>query len=683
MGGRGGFGTVAPVTGMDIGRTVLVTPLAPARGGNGLAMRGAMLLEALANGGPVDLVVIPVSGSATTLGWARAFARQIVAVDLPVGEAAWAHVTAQLADPRLRDRLAQTVPVPYRATLAPPTLAATIADLLGHDVPPTSVVALRSYLAPVGIELGRCLGARVVVDVDDDDEALLRALGADEEADASGRLAAAWLPEANEVWAASPREAAAIADRHGLQSIRVVPNAIRVAPPPAPLPGSGRLLFVGNLTYGPNLDAARTLALDVLPRVRDQRPDVGLTLVGPGEAADLAELSVLEGVHVTGLVGDLAPWYGKADVVVVPLRHGAGTRIKVLEACGFGRPVVASTAAMSGLDDLTQDGIVVADGPDATATAVLDLLGDPSMATARARAARRAVHDRYSPGAVGPTVRRSALGEPDGSSLRFRVLWHDIVVDCADRDVQKAMEAIAPIAEHAFAATASMRYGVEGRSGAYRVVEEGDLVARVSTAAAAGDVVHQRLHRRAFERVALDGWARLHGALVDLGGKRVLIVGPSGAGKSTLALRLLLDGAALQGDESVLLRAGESVAVARPLHLKAGADLVVPELADLGPHLPAIDDVLVADPGRLGYPWRLTVAPVDHIVMLTADGTAGCTPISHTEALPALVSQLFPVTETKAELLRRLTTALAGVRCHRLGRGDPAAMVRAMICDLR
>jgi hypothetical protein len=168
----------------------------------------------------------------------------------------------------------------------------------------------------------------------------------------------------------------------------------------------------------------------------------------------------------------------------------------------------------------------------------------------------------------------------------------------------------------------------------------------------------------------------------------VLITGPSGAGKSTLALRLLLDGAPVQGDESALLRAGASVAVARPLHLKAGAELVVPELAELAPGLPRIDDVLVADPGRLGRGWQVTVAPLDHLVMLTADGDAGpegpdgCVPISHTEVLHALVGQAFPVTETKPELLRRLTTALSGVRCHRLGRGDPAAMVRALIRDL-
>jgi len=488
------------------------------------------------------------------------------------------------------------------------------------------------------------------------------------------------------VWAASPPELAALAGRHGLPAVRVVPNAVRVAPiatsRPAPPPGAGQLLFVGNLTYAPNLEAARDLAFDVLPRVRARREDARLTLVGPGEADALAALAAVDGVRVTGRVGDLAPWYAEADVVVAPLRHGAGTRIKVLEAGGFGCPIVASTAALAGLDDLADDGVVVADGPDATADAVLDLLDHPAAARDGAEAVRRAVRERYSPGAVGPAVRRGAYGEPEGSSVRFRVLWHDVTVDCADPDVRSVLDAIAPSAVHAFAATRSMRYGVEGRPGAYRVLEEGDLVATVATGAAAGDLVHQRLHRRVFEQTSRDGWVRLHGALVDLGGRRVLITGPSGAGKSTLALRLLLDGADVQGDESVVLRAGESVAVARPLHLKPGSERVMPELADLASGLATIDDVLVVDPARLGHPWRLTVAPVDDIVVLGPDGPDGCVPMSHIEALPALVDQLFPVTETKPELLRRLTGGLAGVRCHRLGRAAPAAMVRTLIRDL-
>ena len=64
---------------------------------------------------------------------------------------------------------------------------------------------------------------------------------------------------------------------------------------------------------------------------------------------------------------------------------------------------------------------------------------------------------------------------------------------------------------------------------------------------------------------------------------RVLVVGPSGSGKTTLAARLLLDGADVQGDESVLVRRDASLAVPRALHLKPGYAPLLPELAALAP----------------------------------------------------------------------------------------------------
>ncbi len=677
----------------------MVVPLAPQRSGNGLAMRAGATLEALAAAAPVDLVIVPVSGPATPTDWARAHARHVTVAELPGPDDAHALVTAHLADARLRDRLSRTAPLPARAALAPPTLAARIAGELGDD-PTAAVVVMRTYLAPLGIELGRVLGARrMIVDADDDDEALLRALGDDAEADAFARLAGVWLPDADEVWAAAPAEADALRARHDLGVVRTVPNTIRlpapVGPPPGAAPSEARLLFVGNLTYGPNREAARTLALDVLPRVRAHHPNATVDLVGAHGAGTIDELGARDGVRVHGAVTDLAAAYANADVVVVPLRHGAGTRIKLLEAAAFRRPIVASGAALGGLDLVPDRELMVADDADATADAVVDLLADPARAAALAGAAHDAVARRYTRVAVGPAIRRGALGEPEAAAtLAFRVLWHDVTVEACDDEVVVALEAMVPTAVHGFAATEQTHYSVEGPPGAYRIAEDGDLVTTVATAGDARDEVHRRLHRRVFEQASRRGWIRLHGALVDLGsdrsGSRVLVTGPSGAGKSTLATRLLLDGLVVQGDESVMLRGRECVAVARPFHLKPGAEAILPDLGAAHPELPSIDDVAVVDPGRLGLPWRVTVAPLDHLVLLTPGPEA---PGAQADAvhlvaepamalLPELVPQLFPVTETKSALLRSLTRALAGVQCHRLTVGAPEAMSRALMTNL-
>ena len=399
-----------PRSGGKRGVVVLVSPIVPALGGNGLAMRAGMVLEALAGGFDVDLVVVGVSGPLADTGWARATARTLVALE-PVADAAGAreHLTRQLADPLLRDRLGRSAPLPQRARLAPPTLAAeAIAGLGERARAPLALFALRGYLAPLGLTLGRELGAgRVVVDLDDDDETFERAAGSAEEADAIARLACAWLPEADVVCAAAAHEAEAIASRYGLAALAVLPNAVRPPALTVPAPGAGRLLFVGNLTYPPNLEAARVLAHEILPVVRETHPEATVDLVGRHDGA----ISASPHVRVAGPVGDLAPWYAGADLVVAPLSRGGGTRIKLLEAFAFRRAVVATPAAVCGLD--VSDGREVAIGrsPRELAELAGSLLADPARAAAIAEVAAATLSAHYTQEVVAPRVRALAGGE--------------------------------------------------------------------------------------------------------------------------------------------------------------------------------------------------------------------------------------------------------------------------------
>jgi len=662
---------------------ILCTPIAPARTGNGLAMRAGVLLDALAGLGPVDVVIVPVAGS-LPLDWARAAARSVQVLG-PVDAAdARAHTDRQLGDAWLRTQLSATAPLPRAALGAPASLAA---DVGLPDDPVDTVVGFRLVLAPFTAALARRVGAtRVVLDADDDDVALLRAVGADAEADATERLARAWLPEFDEVWVASAPDAEGLRARFRVDA-RVVPNAVRLPAvvPPAPI-APPRLLFVGNLTYGPNLDAATVLAREVLPRVRVARPDATLALVGPHDPGALDGLAADPAVHVAGRVADVGPEYAAATVAVVPLRHGAGTRIKVLEAAAYGRPVVASSAAVAGLDLVSGVHAIVAEGADATSAAVVDLLADPDRVHALTAAARALVEERYSVAAVAATVRDGVRSNGPGPTaadapLVRRVLWNSLELH-APEAVRTALDAVLPTATHDFPAGETLRYDVEpAAGGAFVVFEAGDRLGRVPSAPEARDLVHARFHRRVFERASRAGWLRVHGALVEIGGARVLCTGPEGAGKSTLALRLLLDGFTVLGDESVVVRGRDVVAVARPLHCKPGAEVAVPELAALDPLVPAIDGIRIVDPGRLGRPWSLGIASLDHVVVLTTEpgeGPVGLVAVPQTQVLPDLVDALFPVVESKPTVLRALTTALAGVGCHRLGRGTPAAMEHAL-----
>jgi hypothetical protein len=232
--------------------------------------------------------------------------------------------------------------------------------------------------------------------------------------------------------------------------------------------------------------------------------------------------------------------------------------------------------------------------------------------------------------------------------------------------------------------TRTMRYDVRASDGGFRVEEEGDTLADVATVDDARDAVYVRAYRRAFELASLAGWIRLHGALVDIAGSRVLLAGPSGSGKSTLAARMLVDGDGVQGDESVLIRRGQVVAVPRPLHIEPATDVLVPEIAAMQANAPRVSGIAIIDPGRLGFKWQLRQARLDHAILLDRNpGPQGCVPIPQIEMMAALVPEVFRVAETKSALLRELSAAIAGAGCHRLAMTDPAVMRAGILDGLR
>jgi glycosyltransferase involved in cell wall biosynthesis len=322
-----------------------------------------------------------------------------------------------LGSPRWRERITEAYPLPARARLAPVTLAA--AGVSALDVPPgTPVHVTRSYLAPLGVGIAEQLGSQwMSLDLDEDDAQLTRILGDHEEAEAYRRLVRVFGPLFQAVALAAPREATAISQDHGLATT-VIPNAVGLPDrdgPDAPGERAGRpgrdrpdgigVLFVGNLTYPPNADAAIRLVREVLPRLREMagRP-VTVTLAGEPDDSVRA-LAAEPGVRVSGFVSDLAACYRAADVVVAPLAAGGGTRIKLLEAFAHGLPVVTSAAGAAGLDLAEGVHVLMAEDADDVARAVAALAADRGLRERLVVQAGRLVSRSYSHDAVIPRIR--------------------------------------------------------------------------------------------------------------------------------------------------------------------------------------------------------------------------------------------------------------------------------------
>jgi glycosyltransferase involved in cell wall biosynthesis len=187
----------------------------------------------------------------------------------------------------------------------------------------------------------------------------------------------------------------------------VVPNAYAAPEPPVPRlrprDGDGTLLFVGLLTYPPNADAVRFLANEILPTVRRSLPDVRARVIGRHDGA-LADLHDTPGLEIVGPVDDLDAELRAADVAVVPVRSGGGTRVKILEAFAYRLPVVATPIGCEGLDVVAgRDLLVAADG-EAFASACVELLTDATRQAAITDAGYARWHADYRPEVVEAAV---------------------------------------------------------------------------------------------------------------------------------------------------------------------------------------------------------------------------------------------------------------------------------------
>jgi glycosyltransferase involved in cell wall biosynthesis len=187
------------------------------------------------------------------------------------------------------------------------------------------------------------------------------------------------------------------AERSGLPGVRVIANGY---PPPDHPVGRATVssppvaMFQGTLRYPPNADAARFLVTDIGPRLRALVPGVQIRLVGLAPPA-MSDLDDPPSVTLTGQVPDITDELADADVVVIPLRYGSGTRVKILEAFAHRIPVVSTTVGAEGLDVRHEQHLLVADGPDDVAAACARLLGDASLRATLVEQAHALYLERY------------------------------------------------------------------------------------------------------------------------------------------------------------------------------------------------------------------------------------------------------------------------------------------------
>jgi glycosyltransferase involved in cell wall biosynthesis len=208
------------------------------------------------------------------------------------------------------------------------------------------------------------------------------------------------LAASTEVLAVSAGDAATFA-RSTPCRVRVVPNGVDCAHyedlPTGRPAGERVVLYVGAMSWQPNVAAVEFLSREVLPEVRRQLPDACVRVVGKDPPDHLRKTDHLD---VLGEVPDVRPHLLQAQALAVPLEAGGGTRLKILEAFAAGLPVISTPVGCEGIDCVDGEHLIVADRRQ-FAEKTIQLLSNPDLAARLAAAARRLVRERYDWTAIG------------------------------------------------------------------------------------------------------------------------------------------------------------------------------------------------------------------------------------------------------------------------------------------
>jgi len=160
-------------------------------------------------------------------------------------------------------------------------------------------------------------------------------------------------------------------------------------------PPDHSLVFTGSMDWRPNQDSIRYFMTDIHPVLLRQCPDYRITIVGRNPPPDILKYNDLDAVSVTGTVDDVRPYISGAQVYIVPLRIGGGSRLKILEAMAMGKPVVSTSIGAEGLAVTPDTDILLADDPESITAKILSLFADPALRHRVGLAGRDLVERRY------------------------------------------------------------------------------------------------------------------------------------------------------------------------------------------------------------------------------------------------------------------------------------------------
>jgi glycosyltransferase involved in cell wall biosynthesis len=202
------------------------------------------------------------------------------------------------------------------------------------------------------------------------------------------------IRRADVTFVCSERDRRYLEQRCGLPGVVVVPNTVNI-PAPQPIAAEPTLLFLASYQYQPNLQAANFLIEKIWPHIYREMPTAKLIVAGRESQKIRSYSQQPAGVEFTGFVEDLEALYRQSRVVCCPILSGGGTRIKMVEAAAYGKPIVSTAIGAEGLLTLDGKDFLMRDNPREFAAACVELLKNSQLCKELGTSVRKVALDHY------------------------------------------------------------------------------------------------------------------------------------------------------------------------------------------------------------------------------------------------------------------------------------------------
>jgi glycosyltransferase involved in cell wall biosynthesis len=203
-----------------------------------------------------------------------------------------------------------------------------------------------------------------------------------------------WLPKFDRLLVTSREDLDRVRGIVSDSNITIYPNALPYVAAPH-REERNEIVFSGNLEYAPNITAVRFFRERVWPALRSRWPNLRWKIIGKNPEAIRSIVDDDARIELTGFVENALTSLAQAQVAIVPLLAGSGTRVKILEAWAAGTAVVSTTLGAEGLACRDGEHLILANGPEDFARAVSSLLESPEDRARIGRAGRLLFEQSY------------------------------------------------------------------------------------------------------------------------------------------------------------------------------------------------------------------------------------------------------------------------------------------------